>query len=381
MRSKLNTIIKISGTALFFAAGAVLLVLGLPFSGFKALSVQTGSMEPAIKAGDLVVIKRTPPEQLRKGDVITYAVPGQNMTVTHRIYAVSNQDYGQVFVTKGDANPVVDQPISSVAVLGKVNANVPYIGHFLDFLRSPLGLIIMLYIPALLVIRNELKRLSDYYKSQEPYVAAGTVPKLLRRFGLKSILMPIVLLAAIVAGIFTVKANALLWDTAVLTDSSITSATTQSPPPPPPPPLEPGQGQGQVESSSTTNISIDNHVSQTAISGDVEGPGTSGSVSNTSRTEVNINVNGQATNIQGTINLKIELVNQTDKAIDLTGWKIVIAGKTVDLPQKTVAPGETFTFDYSTTGNLNLSADQIRIKNPQGRVSDLLKVKNVSSNR
>jgi hypothetical protein len=46
---------------------------------------------------------------------------------------------------------------------------VPFIGYVLDFIRTPVGLSLLVYLPALFVILKELQLLAAYYKSQEPY--------------------------------------------------------------------------------------------------------------------------------------------------------------------------------------------------------------------
>ena len=85
--------------------------------------IVTGSMEPALDRGDLVILERVDPSQLRVGDIITY-MKGRT-PVTHRIVAVT----GEGFITKGDANlfedPYIVEPDQ---VVGRVWAVIPKLG-------------------------------------------------------------------------------------------------------------------------------------------------------------------------------------------------------------------------------------------------------------
>lgn len=80
--------------------------------GYTFFEVASGSMNPAIKVGDIVVVKLNSPYQ--KGDVITYY--SEPNYITHRVYEVN----GDNIITKGDANNTVDFKVSKENVLGKV---------------------------------------------------------------------------------------------------------------------------------------------------------------------------------------------------------------------------------------------------------------------
>lgn len=223
-----KTILSVSGAALGIIVGAVLLAFGLPSSGFKALSVQTGSMEPSIKPGHLVLVKSIKPTDIAVGDVITYSSadkPGQ--TITHRVTEVrSDGNKPLQFVTKGDANPSVDPKTIPVhRVVGKVSANIPYAGFVADFLRTPLGLALAIYLPALFVIVAELRRLSAYYDSQKifrlPWVKGKLYkPKPRERFLAGSKVFGLCL---IIAALGTLPVQAALTTKATLTDNNIIS--------------------------------------------------------------------------------------------------------------------------------------------------------------
>lgn len=136
-------------------------------SGSRLLSVQSGSMVPAIKKGDLVAVQRTPTRDLRVGDVITYTSPDDpGVTYTHRIVALTGDMAGRV-VTKGDANEVADPAVYPAQIIGRVERVVPYAGFVVDAVRHPLGLLAIIYLPALLVIIAEIRSLTQYFSVQQ----------------------------------------------------------------------------------------------------------------------------------------------------------------------------------------------------------------------
>jgi len=83
---------------------ALLLIFStFPIPGnFKVMTVLSGSMEPAIKTGSIVVIK--PEKNYKIGDIITFYSNESSLSITHRIYdakIIKNEVY---YITKGDAN-------------------------------------------------------------------------------------------------------------------------------------------------------------------------------------------------------------------------------------------------------------------------------------
>jgi signal peptidase I len=108
-------------------------------------TVMSASMEPTIKTGDVVVLKKLgrPP---RVGDVIAVTVPdaarrryGYPPTVVHRVVSVAPTG---AITTKGDARPKPDPfTVSRTAVRARVVLTVPAAGQVFAFLTSTMGLL------------------------------------------------------------------------------------------------------------------------------------------------------------------------------------------------------------------------------------------------
>ncbi|MBT0770964.1 signal peptidase I [Kineosporia sp. J2-2] len=105
--------------------GAVLTVPRL--LGWQPVTVVSGSMAPAVRAGDVLLVAPLGARPARVGEVVTYRRPGTGALVTHRITTVD--DEGRAYRTRGDANLVDDAgPVPAGAVLGRARVRVPLAG-------------------------------------------------------------------------------------------------------------------------------------------------------------------------------------------------------------------------------------------------------------
>ena len=147
-------------------AVVVLLVLAMAFVlfgqrfGWRVDTVLSGSMAPAFRAGDAVVVQDVDPATVKVGDVITYRDPDKSQViVSHRVVDVTKGPK-LVFTTKGDANQEVDSySVPAQNVVGVVKFSVPLVGYFANFAKTRMGLIVLLIVPGLLIIGNEMRRI------------------------------------------------------------------------------------------------------------------------------------------------------------------------------------------------------------------------------
>ena len=100
--------------------------------GYSALIVLSGSMEPTIKTGEVIVIHAQKDYKIK--DVLTYREGG--ILVTHRIVDETETTY----TTRGDANNTDDPPIKKTQAIGKTIFHIPYLGKAILFVQSPIGL-------------------------------------------------------------------------------------------------------------------------------------------------------------------------------------------------------------------------------------------------
>ncbi|MDR1431335.1 MAG: signal peptidase I [Propionibacteriaceae bacterium] len=125
-----------------FGTGLLLILVGLAIAlsvvphlvNGAALTVLTGSMEPNLSPGDMIVVAGVDPSgsDVQAGDVITFMpYPDDPTLITHRVIGKAiSPSQGVIFTTQGDANGAPDEPVLAKQVRGKMLYNVPYIGYF-----------------------------------------------------------------------------------------------------------------------------------------------------------------------------------------------------------------------------------------------------------
>jgi len=119
-------------------------------------------MEPAIPVGSIVVIKPVDPETLKIGDIICFKL-SEPTSITHRIINITDEG----FTTKGDANEDPDQwTVKKENVIGKLILTIPYFGYIGYFVRTPIGLILLIVLPASLIIILEIRNIIKELKKQ-----------------------------------------------------------------------------------------------------------------------------------------------------------------------------------------------------------------------
>lgn len=154
-----NTIYYLFVLAIAMIALLLLSTL-VPIPGnFNAKVVKSGSMEPAIKTGAIVLIR--PADSYVVGDVVTFGKDTKTqIPTTHRIVRTEGEGRQMVFITKGDANNAED-PIATKPsdIRGKVVFSVPYLGYVLDFAKKPLGFALLVGVPALIIIFEEIVKI------------------------------------------------------------------------------------------------------------------------------------------------------------------------------------------------------------------------------
>ena len=117
----------------------------MPF-GVGASVVLSGSMEPALSVGDLLIFYqsvRTP--------------------VVHRIIALDTE----TVITQGDANNTADEPFGVQLIKGKVVTAVPLVGHLIWVLKTPLGTILTIAAAVLLMELSYRKEQQEQSREQE----------------------------------------------------------------------------------------------------------------------------------------------------------------------------------------------------------------------
>ena len=108
---------------------------------YSVMHIISESMEPTIEQDTYVLIKRVPPEDVKKGDVICFystdpAIYGRPNT--HRVDEEPFVENGVLtFITKGDRNPVADtEPATADRLIGVWVTNLDTLTAFPDFVTQ-----------------------------------------------------------------------------------------------------------------------------------------------------------------------------------------------------------------------------------------------------
>lgn len=107
-------------------------------NGYVALEVISGSMEPTINIGDIIIVD-TKIKKFKKDDIISF-YDKDGSFITHRIVSIN----GKKFITKGDNNNTEDEAIDISKVIGKFVFKIDNGKKFLSLLKNPLIIILVL---------------------------------------------------------------------------------------------------------------------------------------------------------------------------------------------------------------------------------------------
>lgn len=159
VEEKPNILLLITIFLLFVLFGVGLYINTSQNNKYQLYIVQSGSMKPTINEGSLIFVERT--GDYKSGDIITFNK--DNKIITHRI---TQELENENFRTKGDANSAEDlEVVKKSEILGEYIGGVIYLGYLFSFVKSKIGLIVLVIIPCLILIYREILKISDEIKN------------------------------------------------------------------------------------------------------------------------------------------------------------------------------------------------------------------------
>jgi len=115
-------------------------------NGYALLEVVSGSMEPTIHVGDMIIID-TKAKEYQENDIVTF-YDNEGSFTTHRIVSIDED----TMITKGDNNQSQDDEMPVENILGKYVFKVTNFGRILSSLKSPFTLIMVLVVGILVCV-------------------------------------------------------------------------------------------------------------------------------------------------------------------------------------------------------------------------------------
>ena len=129
--------------------------------GYCPLIVLTGSMEPEINSGDLIICRQIAGGEVAVGDIIAFFDPDSTGTavLTHRVVEIIENDGVLAFRTKGDANNAEDRlPVPAADLVGAYQFRIAGAGNAAMFMQTTAGLIVCVVLPLILLVGWDLIR-------------------------------------------------------------------------------------------------------------------------------------------------------------------------------------------------------------------------------
>ena len=132
------------------------------------MAVFGSSMEPELRAGNLILIEEVSSSDVEVGDIVVFTIPSAVReyynyppVIAHRVKEVRTSEMGVTFRTKGDNTGEDPFTVRPQDLMGQVSKQIPYLGFPLLFFQSQQGVIfiaIALSLLALYLYADELGR-------------------------------------------------------------------------------------------------------------------------------------------------------------------------------------------------------------------------------
>jgi signal peptidase len=117
--------------------------------GYKLYHVLTGSMEPELSAGDIIISRKyTDGMEIKIDDTVTFVGAG-NMLITHKVVGINESG---TLTTQGTANPAPDAPIPLSAVKAVMVRRSGFFTFLFNFLQKPAGFALFIGIPVAVLL-------------------------------------------------------------------------------------------------------------------------------------------------------------------------------------------------------------------------------------
>ncbi len=126
----------------------VLIFVAPRLIGLHPYVVTSGSMSPKYKVGSLIYVKKTPVNDIKVGDAITFYMGNTKVVATHEVYSIDKENqqfYTQGINNKDDEGNILHDalPVSFDGYIGKPIYNIPKLGNLNKMITSKIGISII----------------------------------------------------------------------------------------------------------------------------------------------------------------------------------------------------------------------------------------------
>lgn len=167
-----NRIISFSASALLVGAICVCLYVVIQvmtqgrvsFGGYSFFRVITGSMEPTLAVGELIMSETVEIDQVKVEDIVCFrsqSTATYGAIITHRVVEIDKDEAGNTrLLTRGDANLSVDgRYVTEENFVGRVAwaSGDSWIAAILSFVSGNYGFLACIVLPVLLILAVVLR--------------------------------------------------------------------------------------------------------------------------------------------------------------------------------------------------------------------------------
>jgi len=158
--SILSTVVLIISVLLCLTVIVQVMTNGyVQIGGYSLFRVVTGSMEPELPVGSLLLCRQTPIDQIKEGDIVCFVSRSPEMmgrVITHRVVSIYDDGVGKLLLeTKGDANLSADgEFVTANNLIGRVNhyaKDGSFMPSFINILTDKIGFLMLILFPTLLI--------------------------------------------------------------------------------------------------------------------------------------------------------------------------------------------------------------------------------------
>lgn len=138
--------------------------------GYNFYLIASGSMEPSLQTGDIILSKKVDNTELKISDVVTYQGESGELKgklITHQIVKMYEEDGEKYIVTKGTANSIEDPAIKEDQVVSVMKTKLPFMGQVLKVINTPLGFLVLIILPLAILLVNEIVALINAFKTDK----------------------------------------------------------------------------------------------------------------------------------------------------------------------------------------------------------------------
>ena len=183
-KKRLSSVVGFVISVVIFSLALIIFVSALiakrenkPFEifGYSTAIVQTDSMEPYIKVGDLIVIKSSKIEQAKLGDYAVFisrspAIYGER--VVHEVIEIGEDEGGYYIITRGknfvDESAIPTEKIYSQDYVGTAILNNAFLGAFVGFFTRTENLIFLFIIVVIVFFAvSQIKKIIKTVKEKK----------------------------------------------------------------------------------------------------------------------------------------------------------------------------------------------------------------------